>query len=50
VRLLNGTIQVDLDEKTHLFLFPAERETLKKFRHLRDGKITQIWFKGGASR
>lgn len=50
VRILNGTIQVELDETWQLFLFPATQETLKKFRQLRNGKVTQLWFKGGVSR
>jgi DNA invertase Pin-like site-specific DNA recombinase len=50
VRILDGTIRVELDETWKLFLFPANRETLKKFRQLRDGKVHQLWFQGGVSR
>lgn len=44
-----GTIQLDLHEKHHLYLFPGTRETLKKIRQLYKGKVQQLWFKGGVS-
>jgi DNA invertase Pin-like site-specific DNA recombinase len=50
VRILDGTIHLELDETWQMFLFPSTPETLKEFRKLRDGKVTQLWFKGGASR
>jgi hypothetical protein len=50
VRILNETIHLELDETWQMFLFPSSPQTLKEFRKLRDGKVTQLWFKGGASR
>ena len=31
-----GTIQIDLDPQTNLYLFPDKPETLELLRHLRD--------------
>ena len=40
----NGTIQVDKDPKTRLFLFPDEPETIEQFRHLRAGQFQHLRF------
>ena len=31
-----GTIKIDLDPQTNLYLFPDKPETLEQLRHLRD--------------
>lgn len=40
----NGTIEVQLHEQWQLFLFPATRETLRKFRNLWAGKVGKLCF------
>ena len=46
-RIHNGTIQVDKDPKTRLFLFPDEPETIEQFRHLRAGQFQNLRFSRG---
>ena len=46
-RIHNGTIQVDKDPKTRLFLFPDDPTTLEQFRHLHSGKFQNLRFSRG---
>ena len=46
-RIHNGTIQVDKDPKTKLFLFPDDPTTLEQFRHLHSGKFQNLRFSKG---
>lgn len=46
-RIHNGTIQVDKDPDTHLFLFPDSPTTLEQFRHLRSGTFQSLRFSRG---
>ncbi len=46
-RIHNGTIQVDKDPKTRLFLFPDSLTTLEQFRHLRSGQFQKLHFSRG---
>ncbi len=46
-RIHNGTIQVDKDPKTRLFLFPDEPETLEQFKRLRAGQFQNLRFSRG---
>jgi hypothetical protein len=46
-RIHNGTIQVDKDPKTRLFLFPDEPETIEQFKHLRAGQFQHLRFSRG---
>ena len=46
-RIHNGTIQVNKDPETHLFLFPDEPATLESFRQLRAGKFKTLRFSRG---
>jgi DNA invertase Pin-like site-specific DNA recombinase len=43
-RIHNGTIQVALDSKTHLFLFPDRPETMTLFKRLWAGKLQKLRF------
>jgi hypothetical protein len=43
-RIQNGTIQVNKDPETHLFLFPDEPATLESFRQLRAGQFKTLRF------
>lgn len=46
-RIHNGTIQVDKDPNTHLFLFPDSPTTLEQFRHLHSGNFQNLRFSRG---
>jgi hypothetical protein len=46
-RIHNGTIQVDKDPITRLFLFPDSPTTLEQFRHLHSGKFQHLRFSRG---
>jgi hypothetical protein len=46
-RIHNGTIQVEKDPTTRLFLFPDEPATLEQFRLLRAGQFQQLRFSRG---
>ena len=46
-RIHNGTIQVDKDPNTRLFLFPDSPTTLEQFRHLHSGKFQNLRFSRG---
>ena len=46
-RIHNGTIQVDKDPKTRLFLFPDSPTTLEQFRHLHSGQFQKLRFSKG---
>lgn len=46
-RIHNGTIQVDKDPSTRLFLFPDEPTTLEQFRQLRSGNFQNVRFSRG---
>ncbi len=46
-RIHNGTIQVDKDPKTRLFLFPDEPETIEQFKQLRAGQFQTLRFSRG---
>ena len=46
-RIENGTIQVDKDSKTRLFLFPDVPTTLEQFRQLRSGNLQNLRFSRG---
>ena len=46
-RIHNGTIQVDKDPKTRLFLFPDEPTTLESFRQLHAGQFKTLRFSRG---
>ncbi len=46
-RIHNGTIQVDKDPKTRLFLFPDEPATIEQFKHLRAGQFQHLRFSRG---
>jgi len=46
-RIHNGTIQVNKDPETHLFLFPDEPATLESFRQLRAGQFKTLRFSRG---
>ncbi len=41
-RIHNGTIVVEKDPATRCYLFPDNLQTLRQFRQLRDGKITEM--------
>jgi DNA invertase Pin-like site-specific DNA recombinase len=41
-RIHNGTIVVEKDAITKCYLFPDNLDTLRQFRELREGKITQL--------
>jgi DNA invertase Pin-like site-specific DNA recombinase len=43
-RIHNGTIQVALDSKTHLYLFPDRPETMTRFKRLWAGKLQKLRF------
>jgi DNA invertase Pin-like site-specific DNA recombinase len=46
-RIHNGTIQVDKDPTTRLFLFPDAPTTLEQFRQLRSGTFQHLRFSRG---
>jgi hypothetical protein len=46
-RIHNGTIQVDKDPKTRLFLFADEPETIEQFKRLRAGQFQNLRFSRG---
>ncbi len=46
-RIHNGTIQIDKDPNTRLFLFPDEPTTLEQFRQLRSGQFQNLRFSRG---
>ncbi len=46
-RIHNGTIHVDKDPNTRLFLFPDSPTTLEQFRHQRSGKFQNLRFSRG---
>ena len=46
-RIHNGTIQVDKDPTTRLFLSPDSPTTLEQFRHLRSGTFQNVRFSRG---
>ena len=46
-RIHNGTIQVDKDPNTRLFLFPDDPTTLEQFRQLHSGKFQNLRFSRG---
>jgi hypothetical protein len=46
-RIHNGTIQVDKDPKTRVFLFPDESETIEQFKGLRTGQFQNLRFSRG---
>jgi DNA invertase Pin-like site-specific DNA recombinase len=46
-RIHNGTIQVDKDPNTRLFLFPDEPTTLELFRQLHSGNFQNLRFSRG---
>ncbi|HEY4037070.1 MAG TPA: hypothetical protein VGL94_24195 [Ktedonobacteraceae bacterium] len=46
-RIHNGTIQVDKDPNTRLFLFPDDPTTLEQFRHLHSGNFQNLRFSRG---
>jgi DNA invertase Pin-like site-specific DNA recombinase len=46
-RIHNGTIQVDKDPTTRLFLFPDEPETIAQFKRLRAGQFQNLRFSRG---
>jgi DNA invertase Pin-like site-specific DNA recombinase len=46
-RIHNGTIHVDKDPTTRLFLFPDEPATLEQFRHLHVGTFQNLHFSRG---
>jgi hypothetical protein len=46
-RIHNGTIQVDKDPNTRLFLFPDDPTTLEQFRQLYSGKFQNLRFSRG---
>jgi len=46
-RIHNGTIQVDKDPKTRLFLFPDSPETIEQFKQLRAGQFQHLRFSRG---
>src|SRR5438034_444114 len=46
-RIHNGTIQVDKDPITRLFLFPDSPTTLEQFRQLHSGKFQNLRFSRG---
>lgn len=46
-RIHNGTVQVDKDPKTHLFLFPDQPETIQQFKDLRSGLLQNLRFSRG---
>jgi DNA invertase Pin-like site-specific DNA recombinase len=46
-RIHNGTIQVDKDPKTRLFLFPDSPTTLEQFRQLHSGNLQNLRFSRG---
>lgn len=43
-RIRNGTIRIEKDASKNCYLFPDKEETLRKFRELLEGKITQLEF------
>jgi hypothetical protein len=46
-RIHNGTIQVDKDPQTRLFLFPDEPATIEQFKQLRAGQFQNLRFSRG---
>jgi hypothetical protein len=46
-RIHNGTILIDKDPQTRLFLFPDEPATLERFRQLRAGQLKTLRFSRG---
>jgi len=46
-RIHNGTIQVEKDPKTRLFLFPDEPGTIEQFKDLRAGQFQNLRFSRG---
>jgi DNA invertase Pin-like site-specific DNA recombinase len=46
-RIHNGTIQVDKDPQTRLFLFPDEPATIEQFKQLRAGQFQHLRFSRG---
>jgi hypothetical protein len=46
-RIHNGTIQVDKDPQTRLFLFPDTPETIEQFKLLRAGQFQNLRFSRG---
>jgi len=46
-RIHNGTIEVDKDPKTRLFLFADEPETIEQFKQLRAGQFQKLRFSRG---
>lgn len=46
-RIHNGTIQIEKDPKTRLFLFPASPTTLEQFRQLHSGHFQNLRFSRG---
>jgi hypothetical protein len=43
-RIHNGTIQVDRDQQTRLYLFPDKPKTITMFKQLREGKLQKLRF------
>ena len=41
-RIYNGTIAIELDAKTGLYLFPDGPETLRAFQKLKAGKVDRL--------
>ena len=46
-RIHNGTILIDKDSQTRLFVFPDEPATLERFRQLRTGQLKTLRFSRG---
>jgi hypothetical protein len=42
-----GSIQIEKDTKTGLYLFPDTPETLQRLKKLKDGEIRQLTFLSG---
>jgi hypothetical protein len=43
-RIYNGAIQVVKDDRTGLYLFPADPATIERFRELKEGKVRKLRF------
>lgn len=43
-RISNGSIQVVKDDRTGLYLFPDDPDTIERFRELKDGKVRKLQF------
>jgi hypothetical protein len=46
-RIHNGTIELNKDPQTRLFLFPDEPETIEQFKQLRAGQFQTVRFSRG---